>query len=392
MKGRAGAYSFYSSKGRQVVRVSQNSTNYGESARRSPAQQNRRVRWANLVNFYKASQSFMKGAFESKKANETDYNAFMRKNLPLARIFLEKEEAAVSACVVDQYVVSEGSLPTITKEYNGLEVVTNLKATGSITAQTLVSDFTENLLAANPWMTEGMQISIIEFVQGVDSGYPRASVIKKEVTLSRTNTRPLGAYFPSVLFNVDDEGVLTIDAGWGATSGGTLILSDSTSGRTKVSTERVWLDSMTLINTYSSQGQLDQAMESYGVDPTYFLESGSEPVAPVDPVQRILTAIVNNSYVRNGETLRVQEGAALQSLRFTTAIDVNPFVGVWIFIDDETYELDAEYYTAEGRMVALTSDGIEAIKNQYGADNIPIGVRLVTSAGNIDCNWTVVRY
>lgn len=392
MKGRAGAYSFYSSKGRQVVRVSQNSTNYGESARRSPAQQNRRVRWANLVNFYKACQSFMKGAFESKKSNETDYNAFMRKNLPLARIFLEKEEAAVSACIVDMYFVSEGSLPTITKDVDGVELVTAFVATGTITSNTLVSDFTNMLLTNNNWLSEGMQISLIIANQSVIGGVPRVAVQKMELTLSRSNTRTLGAYFPGIDYNVNDESFLSIEHGAGSGAGVTMILSDSTSGRIKVSTEHIWPLDNSLIAEYSSQGQLEQAMESYGVDPTYFLESGSEPVAPVDPVQRILTAIVNNSYVRNGETLRVQEGAALNSLRFTTAIDVNPFVGVSVMIDGETYELDAEFYTAEGRMVSLTPEGVEDIKNNYGADAIPDGVVLIRIEGNVSCTWNVVRY
>lgn len=391
MKGRAGAYSFYSSKGRQVVRVSQNSSNYGESARRSPAQQNRRVRWANLVNFYKACQSFMKGAFESKKANETDYNAFMRKNLPLARIFLEKEEAAVSACIVDMYFVSEGSLPTITKDVDGVELVTAFAATGSVTANTLVSDFTDMLIANNNWLSEGMQISLIIANQSVVGGVPRVAVRKMEMTLSRSNTHTLGAYFPGIAYIVDDDSHLSIMHGAGSGAGVTMILSDSTSGRIKVSTEHIWPLDNSLIAEYSSQGQLDQAMESYGVDPTYFLESGSEPVNPDVPVQKAISALVNNSFVRNGGQLTFPEDAGLQSLRVSMALDAanTTSVDVWFGTDKSTLQ-DGDF-AVDLNNIVVEDAVIAEMRSDYGATAFPTKVVVKTSAGQSDIEWTVVR-
>lgn len=391
MKGRAGAYSFYSSKGRQIVRVSQNSTNYGESARRSPAQQNRRVRWANLVNFYKACQSFMKGAFESKKANETDYNAFMRKNLPLARIFLEKEEAAVSACVVDMYFVSEGSLPSVTKDVDGVELVTAFVASGTITSSTLVSDFTDMLLANNPWLSEGMQISLIYANQSVIGGVPRVAVQKMELTLSRSNTHTLNAYFPGIDYIVNDESFLSIVHGAESGAGVTMILSDSTSGRIKVSTEHIWVSDSSLIAEYSSQGQLEQAMESYGVDPTYFLESGSEPVNPDVPVQKVLNAVVNNSFVRNGGTLTFPSDADFQSLRLSMALDASNVTGMDIFSGDASSELEASDFEVDLNTIVLKDSAIEGFIADFGAHVFPDKIVVYSSAGQSTIEWTLVR-
>lgn len=391
MKGRAGAYSFYSSKGRQVVRVSQNSTNYGESARRSPAQQNRRVRWANLVNFYKACQSFMKGAFESKKANETDYNAFMRKNLPLARIFLEKEEAAVSACVVDMYFVSEGSLPTVTKEVDGVELVTAFAATGTITSNTLVSDFTDMLLANNNWLSEGMQISLIYANQRVIGGVPRVAVQKMEMTLSRSDTHTLGAYFPGIDYNVNDESFLSIEHGAGSGAGVTMILSDSTSGRIKVSTEHIWPLDNSLIAEYSSQGQLDQAMESYGVDPTYFLESGSQPVTPDVPVQKVLNALVNNSFVRNGGTLTFPSDEDFQSLRLSMALDASDITLLEVYSGEDNTEMDNEHFSVDLNTIELTAAGVDLFVDDFGAHVFPDKIVAYTASGQSAIEWTLVR-
>lgn len=391
MKGRAGAYSFYSSKGRQVVRVSQNSTNYGESARRSPAQQSRRVRWANLVNFYKACQSFMKGAFESKKANETDYNAFMRKNLPLARIFLEKEEAAVSACIVDQYFVSEGSLPTITKDVDGVELVTAIAATGTITANTLVSDFTDMLLANNNWLSEGMQISLIIANQSVIGGVPRVAVQKMELTLSRSNTHTLGAYFPGIAYNVDDDSHLSIEHGAGSGAGLTMILSDSTSGRIKVSTEHIWPLDNSLIAEYSSQGQLEQAMESYGVDPTYFLESGSDPINPDVPAQKVLSALVNNSFVKNGGTLTFAEGVGLTSLRINFALDLEDIDSVNLYAGGDSVTIGAIDWSLDFNTLILAASGLETFVEEFGANVIPFKAVVTIGESTYAIEWTVVR-
>lgn len=382
MKGRAGAYSFYSSNGRQIVRVSQNSSNYGVSARRSPAQQRRRVMWANLVNFYKSSASWMRGAFESKKSNETDYNAFMRKNLSLARIALTKDEASVGSCVVDLYIVSEGSIPSVTKNYGNGIFTTSLAISRDYEQGDLVSDFSADVLDNNQGITEGMQISLIEFRQCVAGGYPHVSVVKFELTLSRSNTATLGSYFRGISLEKDDDGFLTIDTGFSPNSGAALILSDSTTGKMRVSTENVWGGMLSLINTYTSQQQLEEAMESYGVDPTYFLESGSNPV-DVSVGIKILSVAVNGSTLGTGSRISIPASSVLQSL----IINCNqPITSAFLVgVTDKAeggYTLIEGDYNVVGNSIVLTPDGIQSFIDETSATAIPDAISIEAPDGS----------
>ena len=112
--GGAGGYSFYVRKDEQIVRQRKNNSNYGETASRSLAQQVRRVKWANLVNVFKACKEWIPKAYESKQGKRTDYNEFMSVNIGSARVCLTKDQAANGCAVVDAFQISKGSLPPIT--------------------------------------------------------------------------------------------------------------------------------------------------------------------------------------------------------------------------------------------------------------------------------------
>ena len=391
MKGRAGAYSFYSSKGRQVVRVSQNSSNYGESARRSIAQQRRRVMWANLVNFYKGSASWIRGAFETKKSNETDYNAFMRKNLPMARIPLTKDEAAVGSCVVDGYMISEGTLDSKFSSWDGTTFTTKIKVSKAFSASDLVSDLSSDIFANNPDMHEGMQLSFIEFRQSVTGGYPKMAVYKFEITLSASDTRPIGSFIPNVVISKKSDGSMQVEPVFKIGSAAAMIVSESTNGRIRVSTENVHIVSETTIRQYTNQEQLDEAMESYGVDPAYFLESGSDQVSPVAPAQRILSALVNNKYVKDGMALTFAEDEGLTSLRLTFALDVAGFDSIDIYAGGGHISWDESYWDIDSNTLVLRQSGLEEFVDEYGENVIPFKAVAIIGDDLYTIEWTVVR-
>lgn len=391
MKGRAGAYSFYSSKGRQVVRVSQNSSNYGESARRSIAQQRRRVMWANLVNFYKGSSSWIRGAFETKKSNETDYNAFMRKNLPMARIPLTKDEAAVGSCVVDGYMISEGTLDSKFSSWDGSTFTTKIKISKAFSATDLVSDLSSDIFANNPDMHEGMQLSFIEFRQSVTGGYPKMAVFKFEITLSASDTRPIGSFIPNVVISKKTDGSMQVEPVFKNGSAAAMIVSESTNGRIRVSTENVHIVSDTTIRQYTNQEQLDEAMESYGVDPAYFLESGSDQVAPVAPSQKLLHALVNNSFVRNGGQLTIPAVDGLQSLSLSAALDIDEDSELEVHAGSLDIIIPSDDLEFDINKVIVTPNGIADIVESFGEDTIPDKLILIQGGSRYEIAWTVVR-
>lgn len=391
MKGRAGAYSFYSSKGRQVVRVSQNSSNYGESARRSIAQQRRRVMWANLVNFYKGSASWIRGAFETKKSNETDYNAFMRKNLPMARIPLTKDEAAVGSCVVDGYMISEGTLDSKFSSWDGSAFTTKIKISKAFSATDLVSDLSNDIFANNPDMHEGMQLSFIEFRQSVTGGYPKMAVYKFEITLSASDTRPIGSFIPNVVISKKSDGSMQVEPVFKNGSAAAMIVSESVNGRIRVSTENVHIVSETTIRQYTNQEQLDEAMESYGVDPAYFLESGSDQVTPVAPTQKVLSALVNNKLVKNGGALTFAEGEGLASLRLSFALDVDGLDSVKIYGGESYLTVSDDLWDVDLNTITLSQTAIGYFLEEVGEGVIPFKAVVNIADTIYTIEWTVVR-
>ena len=278
MKGRAGSFSFYSSKGRQVARVAQNSSNYGESARRSEAQQKRRVKWANLVNFYKLMGGTLHGAFETKRTNETDYNAFMRKNIPTGTVALTKEQAALGCCACQSFRISEGSIQSSNLKHEtvgGDLIYTTRINVGSDTvlSDMTVATFSAKVIANNADMKEGMQISIITInTEDMEDG-PRSAMGRYELTLSNDDTRDLATVFPFMMVAAEGSGRLSFldfneDNYWA------VIISDSTSGTLRVSSESLVPGDTSVAATYSTEEAVTEAMESYGVDAARFLDSG----------------------------------------------------------------------------------------------------------------------
>lgn len=278
MKGRAGSFSFYSSKGRQVARVAQNSSNYGESARRSEAQQKRRVKWANLVNFYKLMGGTLHGAYETKRTNETDYNAFMRKNIPTGTVALTKEQAALGCCACQSFRISEGSILSSGLKYenNGGDMMytTRIVLGDQISFTELpISTFSSAVIANNSDLEEGMQISIITINTEDTADGPRSTMGRYELTLSTEDSRMLSAVFPFTMVKTDDNNRLAFldfneDNFWA------VIISDSTSGSLRVSSESLVPGDTSVAATYSTEEAVAKAMESYGVDAARFLDSG----------------------------------------------------------------------------------------------------------------------
>ena len=277
LEGKVGAITFYTSEGRQISRASSNVSNYGVSAKRTTRQQRRRVRWANLVNFYKISQDWMYFAFESKKKGVSDYNKLMSLNVSSSQIALTKNQAASGACVADSYQVTEGSLPPIMMRHQGDIWLTNI-AIGleSITDTTTIAEFSRSVLAANSWMKENMQISFISYMQEIDSlGIPRVRCTPYELTLSKSSTETVRSYLPEFCSSLTNGYLATSDEI--ATGCFTYILSLTENGKTSVSTQRLVNNNTQMTARFSSDDQLQLAVKSYSVTNTRFLESGSEP-------------------------------------------------------------------------------------------------------------------
>lgn len=280
-KGRIGETTYYTSKGRQIARQALNNSNYGESARRSIAQQTRRVKWANLVNFYKLCAAWMPKAFENKKAGQTDYNKFMQLNTNAARVALTRDQAINGGAVVDALAITQGTLPSVTLPYTSGIPLTALKVpTGfALTTNSTVGQLATALISENNFVLEGMQLSGVVAVQTTDgNGIPRVAVSFYEVKLESASPELLSRYITLDVIDVD-SGVITLTAAAQTGQAAALILSQQTDTGLKVSSETL-AGSFTTAQEFSTDAVVAAAIDTYGVDREVILSpDAAEPIA-----------------------------------------------------------------------------------------------------------------
>lgn len=249
---------------------------------RTPQQMQQRVKWSNLVTFYRANKSWMSKAFENKKATQSDYNKFMSLNVAFSDIYLTKQEAASNACLVYRYKVSDGSLPAIEVYENGNDWVTDLYLGTDlqISESTTLGAFATAVLSNNASLQQGDQLSFIRFTQNSnnDTGVPYIQVRKYELLLVPTSTALLKDYFPIDLLAVgelQEKNALMIKNN-GGDGGFSLIFSRTSGGKILVSPSYVTVVGMSsYYGNYRTPLALERAMQSYGVTDEVFLSSNS---------------------------------------------------------------------------------------------------------------------
>lgn len=247
---------------------------------RTVQQMEQRTKWANLVNFYRANRDWMKYAFENKKRNQSDYNKFMSLNVASSRIYLPKSFANQGACVVDAYTMTQGSLPSIetTKTSTGWATNLYLQDANSLPENPTIGEVSRQLLAANPALREGDQLSFIRLTQQTNpvTGVPYVVVRKYEVILNSSSVKFFYDYMP-IDYIVFDGGVTPncIEVNDSGNAGGFLmILSRTVSGKTYVSSQNIIVaNNSALIDAYSSSTAQQNAIDSYGESVEPFLTS-----------------------------------------------------------------------------------------------------------------------
>jgi hypothetical protein len=279
MGGKVGAYSYYTSETRQIVRQAQNNSNFGVTATRAPKQQRRRVKWANLVNFYSGNKGWMKKSFENLKPGVSVFNAFMSVNISGATVALTKAQAKSKMCVLQPFIVCQGSLPSITPAtYNGDGPSTLRTLIGSITSETTVAQYSQAIISENAGFQNGDAIVAVGFGATEVATTASAQQLRSatytynEFVLDVADSSKMEEKYP--LWGIADQNIICnavmFDQGYvyihTRTSGGKLI----------VSTERIVLTEgaeNTMVE-WSAQSQVDKATYSYNVDTPVLLAPG----------------------------------------------------------------------------------------------------------------------
>lgn len=297
---------------------------------RTERQMAQRVRWANLVNFYRANRNWMQRAFENKPQNNTDYNRFMSLNGGTSDIYLTKQEANAGACVVNSYKVTDGTLNAIEITVNGSNWLTNIWTgeLAAISAATTVGQFAQALLSSNGGLRTGDQLSFIRMSQQVNSntGYPFVIIRAYEVLLNPSSTELLSDYLPLDYFAVvSASGTNTLQVVNSGNAGGfVLVLSRTEGGIIRVSPQEVIVaNNSALIARYSSDSQQQLAADSYGEGTEVFLSSaGANEINPFGIDNSILSlSWEENVYTPNTYVgTFVDIGGETMSLLFANSI------------------------------------------------------------------------
>ena len=247
---------------------------------RTQSQMAQRVKWANLVNFYRANKSWMKFAYETKQTNQSDYNKFMSLNVANSRIYLPKSIANQGGCVVDAYVMTQGSLASIEILPAQNNWKTNINTPGLLEGVTTytIGEVSRAILGANPAVHEGDQLSFIRFTQQTNSvtGVPYVVIRKYEVIINSNDLRMFFDFMPDGILDfggaVGSEVMVVKNTG---NAGGFLMcLSRTVGGKTYVSTQSIIVaNNSALIEAYSSEAALQAAIDSYGESEEPFLTS-----------------------------------------------------------------------------------------------------------------------
>lgn len=355
MNGKVGAYSFYTSTGgRQVARIANNSSNYGETAKRTVAMQTRRSRWGNLVSFYSANRDLIARAYERKGANLSDYNRFMQLNIPLASVSLVKDDFMRGMAILQEYVIADGSLPEIGVAEIGEEgCVFNLltKIDGEFADKT-IGQISVDLLDNNPQLQVGDQLTFVSYTNaGTTPSTIRIYRHLCEMTLDPKSAVSFGSLKYANI--IAGNGLKVVIAGQGDVFGQAIIHSRSVGGSLLVSRAKITLNSDTLVKQFSAPEAVKKAIDSYGVDADKLLEPGSpqQPrpthIAPLAKISAVITppecATFNVYDYESKQTF--EDGASLQ-IGSVVALNVNPAPGFTTVMTPEVE--NPGYYTVEG--------------------------------------------
>ena len=166
LKGSAGSLTFRRSAGRTIV--SEKVTEVKIS--RTEPQQRHRTKWANVVQMYKGIRPLLNYGFESRPANLSDYNMFVKVNMQRTPIYLTKQAVAGGACIATAYQISQGSLPAIVVSGSGQNGKTDIRLGGlTIGSNTTVADFSAAVVNNNHDYKYGDQISFFLVKQLVNA-------------------------------------------------------------------------------------------------------------------------------------------------------------------------------------------------------------------------------
>lgn len=275
LKGSVGAVTYTRQKGTGDTIAKQKVPKH-VIARQTIGLMRQRMQWANIVAMWRALNVVgWHPSFPTRNLGQSDYNAFVSRNVGRNRVWLSRDEVRGNACVVAPYMLTNGNLPTIVVSIDSSHHAVSNIAIGDLTigASTTLVDFSRAIVEHNPTrFAYGDQLTLVAATQDVDgvTGMPTCKVKCYEVTLvdSDPDDRLLEDILGANVYRSQDgflSGVQSIIGGVA------MVQSRETADGVQVSTQSLVCDNPTL-SQYQSATAFDAAVKSYGgLAETYYL-------------------------------------------------------------------------------------------------------------------------
>lgn len=348
---------------------------------KTTAQMSQRTQLYNIIAVYRAAISLFKLAFENKKSNQSDYNAFVGVNLNAVKVYIQKGMAQSGGGVVAPYMITRGSLPSIQITGQGVGAVTNIGLGDLVIDDTTsVAALTEALLANNTNFQVGDQLSYVSIIQSTNTntGYPQLSATLYEITLSLEDDSTVRSHIPAVGATSVD-GFLGHGASIGSGAFAWVLSRKKADGSLAVSTQRLIVTATTLYQSYADASAITRAVSSYDGQPDAFLTpgySGGSNSGQSATIPSVSSVSAGNTIIQNGDgTQNIAAGAAITITGSNLPLE-----------EDLVLKYTTQYNSTPTTVITVTAGAksdTQHVYNYNGSQLSIAGFRVETASGRV---------
>lgn len=286
-RGSVGDVTFYRSGGSQRARARNRKPNNP----RSNSQMTQRAKFSSAVKFYKrAVSNFFRFAYQDKKGNESDYNAFMRHNIQGAPLISKTAFDKQGYPALGNWVLSYGELQPLNYLAGELGSVIEIPGTWTAAPSTL-GELSQGLI--NSGFYEQGDIITVPMIDITGSPLPTATPSGVYTTAWKTAQFRIDYNSPDSLNNI---GLGTVTAAiasnmltltFATHSAFAVIVSRNTSGGLKVSRSELIYDAQTalaLFNAYYDDNYKAEVLQDWKTSLDAILQGSLSEMTTPPPV------------------------------------------------------------------------------------------------------------
>lgn len=276
--------------------------NFSPKNPKTVSQMAQRAKFATAVKFYKrAVRNFFKFAYEDQRANESDFNAFMRHNVAAALPMVKDQVSSEGFPAVGKYwQLTQGSLTPFLNKFNKNQFLITNTFTSSGTFGRTVGDLSKLLMIANADVQEGdiftlvvvyssLPISKLDLLTsdaiGVITSVPVWNVAQFVVdtndTTELSKVNSIGSnYIESIQYQSEDgEEQLVLDLPTDTFTAACAIVTRKVAGSSNLLASSSWLAGNVMYDSWVSnietQDYYGNMLVSWGADTSSVILKGS---------------------------------------------------------------------------------------------------------------------